>query len=188
MRPFFTVALLLAVLNISCTKSGVPLQSGGSLSSVERKNLVAIHPGFASWSPSQSAIWVRRGVSRHVCIRQGDIGSLSVSDEVVVFDGDGKVVEANVIQAPTSSNPKTVSRFSPICVTYERRDGKSVICSGGYSLPTCHHDFQKHMELHQRLQKVRESWHRSGSTNLEVMGQMFLNAIKTSNGWKPAVP
>jgi hypothetical protein len=180
MRHVFTIVLLLAVLNVFCTRSGVPLQSGGSLSAVERQNIIAMHPDLERWNPSQSALWVRHGITRHVCIQQGSFGGLTMPYEVFVFDGDGGVVEANLIEAPHPSTPMTVSSVSPLRVAY-KSDGNSVVCSGEYAEATWHQDIQKRMHLQHRLREIFESWGRSGSTNYDVLRQEIRGAITDSN-------
>jgi hypothetical protein len=179
MRHFFAIVLLLAVLSVSCTRLGVPLQSGGKLSPVERENIVAIHPDFARWNPSQSALWIRHGVTRHVCIREGGSGSLTMPFQVLVFDGDGGVVEANFINAPNPSTPKAVSGVSPLRVAYERND-QTFTCSGEFSQATWRQDIQKRMDLQKRLHEIAGRWQRSGSTNFEVVKQEIDSAITNS--------
>jgi hypothetical protein len=180
MRFVSIIVLLLAVLNSSCTKSGVLLQSGGTLSAAERQNIVAVHPAFARWSPSESALWVRHGVTNHVCIREGGIGSLTMPYGVFVFDGDGRVIEANYIQAPNPSTPKSVVGISPLRVAYERMDGETVVVGVEYSQEIARHEIQKQMDLQQKLSDVVAAWKQSGSTNFAEVNQMIENVITNS--------
>jgi hypothetical protein len=99
--------------------------------------------------------------------------------EVFVFERDGGVVEANIIDAPNPSVPKTVSSVSPLRVAYEQ-DGKTVVCSGKFSVATWRHDVQRRKDLEERLEQIFESWQRSGSTNFEVWKQEMDSTITDS--------
>ncbi len=100
--------------------------------------------------------------------------------EVFVFDGEGGVIEANIIDAPNPSVPKTVSSVSPLRVVFERDDGKTTECSGEFSEAAWHHDVQKGMDLQQRLDKIVASWQRSDNTNFEVVQQAIDSALANS--------
>lgn len=151
MRSFATI-LLLSILMTSCTKSGesgVPLQRGGTLSRAEQESIIAIHPRLKFWSPSHSAVWIRDGVTQHVCIREGDIVSLTTTSEVFIFDGEGKVVDANIIEAPDAPNretSKTVSSISPLRVVYRFPKGVVVELGERYPRESSRQDFRKRME------------------------------------------
>jgi hypothetical protein len=180
MRIFLVIIFLLAVLSTSCSRSGVPLQAGGELSVVERQNIVAVHPDFMDWEPEQSALWTRHGIVRHICLRDGGIGSLTEPYWVVVFDGDGRVVEANIIQAPNPGTAKTVSSVSPLQVAFEAEDGKTYVCGGEYSQATWQHDMQKEMDLDKKLREIIATWKRSGSINFAEVDRMIKSAITNS--------
>jgi len=179
MRYVLIIVLLFACLVVVFRMRGVALRSGGVLSAVERENVVAIHPDFARWEPSQSAQWVRHGVTRHVCIQGGGIGSLTMPYAVFVFDTEGGVIEANIINAPNPSTPKRVISVSPLRVAFER-DSRTVVCSGEFSESTGIHDIRNYMDLPRRLPDIEASWRRSGSTNFEVLMQAIRSAITNS--------
>jgi len=151
-RAFSIVSVLLVVLASSCVKSGVPLQSGGTLSASEQQSIIAIHQGFSRWSPSHSALCVRDGMVRHFCLQSCGFGSLTEGYEVFVFDGDGRVVEANFIEAPNPATPKRVSSISPLGVAFERLDGKTMVVGVSYSQDVARERIQKRMNLLQRLE------------------------------------
>jgi hypothetical protein len=180
MRPIFPIIMLLVVLITSCKKPGVPFQSGGELSLLEKQSLVALHPEFAGWVPDQSALWVRHGETRHVCVRAGGIGSISMPFDVVVFDEGGKVVEVNLIDAPnplTENTAKFVTSISPVRVVFETPNGKLVELMGCYSSATWRQDTKKRMVFEQEMREILRSWDRSGSTNMEELRQLMQRAI-----------
>ncbi len=181
MRFVFIIVLLLAALCSSCTKSGVVLQPGGTLSAAERQNIVAIHPAFTSWIPSESALWIWHGVTNHVCLLRGmsSLG-LTVTYNVFVFDGAGRVVEANSVNAPYESAAKAVIGISPVQVAYEDLDGKTLVIGGEYSQEIALHEIKKKTELAQKIGDVLRAWNKSGSTNFAERNQMVENVITNS--------
>jgi hypothetical protein len=100
--------------------------------------------------------------------------------DIFAFDEGGKVVEANVIEAPNPSRPKTITSVSPLRVAYERDSGQTVVCGGKFSQATWLHDVQKREDLDERCREILESWRRSGSTNLGVVRQEIDDAIANS--------
>ena len=180
MRAFLTFVFSLVVLITSCTKSGAPFQPGGALSAMERQNIVTIHQGFAGWNPTDSAFWGRGGNALHVCIREGGVGGFTQSAEAFIFDGDGRVVEANILDVPMAYTAKTLSGVLPLQVAYRRRDGETVFCGGRYSRATWRHEMQKQKEVERRILQIVESWRSSGSTNSQELHQMIQTALTNS--------
>lgn len=170
---------LLAVLTTSCS-SRVALQTGGKLSVAERRSVVAIHPDFANWEPSQNASWSRHGVVRHVCLKCGGIGSLTMPYWGIVFDGDGNIVEANIIQAPNPGEAEAIISASPLRVAFKANNGKIYVCGGEFSETAWLQDIRKEMDLERRLHETVETWQRSGGTNWAELDHMIKEAIANS--------
>jgi hypothetical protein len=104
MRAFFSACLLMiGALLVDSEGLGaepeVTFHSGGKLSAGERRSITAIHPWFAQWAPDYNTLWVQHGAVRHICLRCGGIGSLSMPYNVFVFGSDGGLIEANVATA-----------------------------------------------------------------------------------------
>jgi len=99
---------------------------------------------------------------------------------VLVFDSEGRVIEANIIQAPNPSTAVAVSSVSPLRVSFKGDDGSIHVCSGEFSQATWRHDFQKKMDLDRTLEEIFKRWQRSGSTNFAEWDRMMMNAITNS--------
>lgn len=119
MHAFLTIVLLAAtLLATSCTKSqSVTFQPGGTLSAAEQQSLSRLHQGFAIWQPEFSAIWGQGENSHHVCLHS-PWGSIKYPYSVFVFDTSGRVIEANVIEAASGSQPLILLGVSPLQVVF----------------------------------------------------------------------
>jgi hypothetical protein len=181
MRTFWAALLFVAVFMASCTKSGIPFQSGGKLSVAEQQNIAAIHPLYARWHPNYSAFWVQHGVAQHVCLST-DGGSIVWPYDVFVFDGDGRVVEANIIDAPSGAEPKSLPSISPLRVEFAggALHDQSAIVGLRYLHDEGHQKFCDQAKQKQRMRDVFDAWRRSGSTNFDTLEQMMKSAETNS--------
>jgi hypothetical protein len=181
MRAFSAALLILAVLVASCAKLNTPFQSGGKLSAAEQQNVAAIHPLYARWRPNYSTLWVGHGVVRHVCLST-DGGSIVWPYDVFVFDGDGRVVEANIIDGPSGAEPKNLASISPLRVEFAggALQDRSAIVGLRYLHDKGHQKFLDQATQRQRISDVFDAWRRSGSTNFETLEQMMKSAETNS--------
>ncbi len=124
MRTLLSIILLCALL-ASCSKpqSGVLFQRGDTLTAAERAHLAETDP-YLTNRIDFSALWVQSGLTQHVYLRDGDIGSLSRSAEVVVFDSDGRIADAYLVghanQMPSSL---MIVSMSPLRLRFSYRNG-----------------------------------------------------------------
>lgn len=166
---FLAAALFLLLLNTACKKPRVLLQPGGKLSASELKNICKIHPYLAHFKPGYNALWIRNGITRHVFIGCNGIGSITMPHEVFIFDGDGAVVGANIVQAPNPSTPMAVIGVAPLQIEFQCLDGETMAVGDSCSQEAARHEIQRWMNLFQKEDEVQSAWKLSGSTNEAVL-------------------
>lgn len=167
---FFRAAvLLLLLLNTACTRPRVLLQPGGKLSASEQTNICKIHPYLAHFKPGYSALWISHGITRHVFIGCEGIGSITMPHEVYVFDGDGAVVDVNIIQAPNPSTPTAVIGVEPLQIEFRCLDGKTMAVGDSCSQEVARREIQNWRNLDQKDDEIILAWKLSGSTNEAVL-------------------
>jgi hypothetical protein len=123
MRGFGIILCLMAISFADCSKPGVPFRNGGEFSAAEKATLGAIDPDLRGWRPHYSALWNRGGTVRRVFLFRNDIASIVEHEDVLVFDGEGHLVEANVIEVSTGNQPQMVVGVSPVRVRFRFAPG-----------------------------------------------------------------
>jgi hypothetical protein len=123
MRSFSVILCVVAMGFVGCAKSDAPFHDGGEFSAAEKMTLAAIDPDLPGWKPYYNALWNRDGTVRRVFLFRNDIASIVEQEDVLVFDGDGRLVEANVVEVSTGNEPETVLGVSPIRVQFRFSSG-----------------------------------------------------------------
>jgi hypothetical protein len=163
MRAFYLASLLTACCTLSCRRPEVLFHEGGALSNAEKQGAAAVHPELARWRPQYTAQWDKEGVFRHVCLST-DGGSIVWGYQVVVFDGQGHVVEANIIDGPSGAWPKIVASVSPLLVAFTGGAlGDETRTVGVHYLP----------DVGRRAVRLWETERHSDSTNHEEFAKMW---------------
>jgi hypothetical protein len=123
MRWFSVILCLVAMGFAGCAKSDAPFHAGGEFSATEKRTLAAIDPDLPGWKPHYNALWNRDGAVRRVFLFRKDIASIVEHEEVLVFDGEGRLAEVNVVELSTGNEPETVLGVSPIRVQFRFSPG-----------------------------------------------------------------
>ena len=130
----------------SCAKRGEPFVRGGQLSNAEKQSISRIHPSLANWRPDYSVLWSRDGVVRHIYFHRYEITSIGWPYQVFTFDGDGSVVEANVLDGPNNADPKSILGISPLQVRFVGTWGSRTVDGFRYSREEGRSELQKECE------------------------------------------
>jgi hypothetical protein len=163
MRAFYLVSLLAVCCTLSCRRPEVQFHKADALSNAEKQGAAAVHTELARWQPDSTALWDKQGVLRHVCLKT-DGGSIVWPYLVVVFDGQGRVVEGNIIDGPSGAWPKTVVSVSPLLVAFT---------GGALGADTRTVGVHYSPEAGMRAVKLWETERRSDSTNHEQFAKMW---------------
>jgi hypothetical protein len=157
----------------------VPLQPGGTLTPAERRSLAEFHPSLANWEPDLSAVWNRDGMVRHVYLQYSFFSGLRSSCPVFVFDGEGRLVEANYVGGDTTKSA-TVEAVSPLRLADENERGRKFPLKTSLAYATWRQDLKKILERSDREHDAVREWRASGSTNWEELRELFERAWTNS--------
>ena len=183
MRGLYKILLIAAFATTSCGRH-VSLFEPCRLSIAEHQSITNLYPGFAGWGDiaDYGVVWVRGGVTRHVCLFGGG-GSIIWQYEVFVFDTDGHIVEANVVNAPSGGYPVSLSSISPLLVRFTSdamHKGESVEIGCAYSHEEGQQKVAEDSKEMLRVHAAFDAWKHSGSTNIDTLRQMVEEAKTNS--------
>jgi hypothetical protein len=184
MRAFILAFFLMILCTASCVKRGEPFKQGGQLARAEKQSIAKMQPELTDWKADYTAFWNRYGVVRHIYFHRYGLTSMGWPYEVFIFDGDGTVVEANVLDGPNDSNPKSVLGITPLRVQFVGMHGSTTVEGFRYSSEEVRHTLQRQYEYSGKAKAVIESWKRSGDTNVTKLHEMLNNL----QPWKTNLP
>jgi hypothetical protein len=180
------LTLVMALSVASCTKPAsteppIEFSERGQLSDAEAQSLKALHPGLARWTPHYSAVWSRDGVIRHVCLST-DGGSIVWPYDLFIFDQDGCIVEADILEGPSGGWPKNLVNVAPLEIGFTGGilDKNTVSVRSPHSPEEARRTVIQRAEESQRMSLAFDEWRRSGSTNMDVLMQM-VSAARTNS-------
>ena len=178
-RSLWTASLLVVVLFSACSKPGMPLQPGGTLSPAERRSLAEFDPRLANWEPDLSAVWNRDRMVRHVYLEYSFFSGVRSSCPVFVFDGGGRLDEANYVGGDATRSA-TVEAVSPLRLADKNERDRKFPLQTSFAYATWRQDLKASLDRSERKLDAVRAWRASGSTSWDELPQ-FLERAQTNS-------
>ncbi len=151
--------------------------SSRQLSSAERGSLVAFHPSFRDWAPTDSAIITEAGEKYRVAVMAAGISlGLGYMREVLVFTEAGELAGGDLVGASTFASLTCINSVHPLKLRFLGSDApRDEIATGVCDLNGVRRVLSKHLcDCH--LSEMNACLLASGLTNRDLWFTIMQNA------------
>jgi hypothetical protein len=121
MRMLHLLLLVAGVAATGCDHPRALFTDLGEITEPERQSLRAVGlDEHARGRPDYTGIWREGNMERHVYLFRNDVASIVEHIQVLVFDGKGNLLDANIVEVAVGQQPKAIVGVIPLRLEFVR--------------------------------------------------------------------